>query len=225
MPTLWEELRFITHLNGIEGDARDLEHIRRLGEIATNLRDPRPALHVAARAMRDRGFRALYERGYRPPLPSPERLRELAPGTLGRAYGDHMVRAGLSPDFMGECRASDPLLAYLADRIFRTHDIAHVVTGYDTSVSGELSLQGFSFGQLPSGVHLGIVVVGLFKTLRRDLEAIQPTFDGIARAYLRGQEARFLLGVPWEELWHRPLAELRAEMRLEPVPEASTCAA
>lgn len=44
------------------------------------------------------------------------------------------------------------LVKYVMMHARQLHDIWHVLAGYDTSVAGELALQGFYVGQIKSGV-------------------------------------------------------------------------
>ena len=63
--------------------------------------------------------------------PAPYNLRELAGlplGTLGHAYGTHMLENNLSPDFY-ESLESTSDAAYIRNRLYQTHDIVHVLCG------------------------------------------------------------------------------------------------
>lgn len=64
------------------------------------------------------------------------RLGLLPEGTLGRAYWKHMTETGFG--FPGETGGIPDLIAY--------HDIAHVLTGYDTSPLGEIQRGSFQGG-------------------------------------------------------------------------------
>jgi hypothetical protein len=66
-----------------------------------------------------------------------KRLGLQAEGTLGRAYWEHMTKHRLP--FPGEPRN--------LTEFQQAHDMAHVLTGYDTSPEGELQLAAFFSGQ------------------------------------------------------------------------------
>ena len=81
---------------------------------------------------------------------------EMAKGTLGRAYYDWIVENGLQASIATDYRALHEALAGagLLDgmpdvmqsavlRGFQVHDFQHVLTGYDPSGRGEISLQAF----------------------------------------------------------------------------------
>lgn len=115
---------------------------------------------------------------------------------------------------MSRSKIKSPATQFLSDRVHFTHDIVHVLTGYGTDKCGELAVQAFCLGQMPSGIHLAIITAGLVNILREDLELIPEAFEAISHAYLRGQHTSFILGVPWEELWHRSLSGLQKNMKL-----------
>jgi hypothetical protein len=67
-------------------------------------------------------------------------LRAAAPGTFGRAFADFYVDNGFS--FPGAPEAPNQEFAV-------PHDSAHVLSGYDTSVQGELLVSTFTAGMHP----------------------------------------------------------------------------
>src|SRR4051812_4061595 len=50
-------------------------------------------------------------------------------GTLGRVYGDHMVKNGLDPATLPIRETTSPR-AYILPHIYETHDVWHIVTGF-----------------------------------------------------------------------------------------------
>ena len=212
--TLVEELSLARHLLAFTLDPSRLDRLERLADVACNLEDPRPSREVVEHALRDAGYRDLAGRGYRPPLPDIDRLAALAPGTLGHAFAAHMRAARLQIGFYRPTRSVHPGVGYLAERQVRTHDIFHVLTGYDTTPHGELALQAFSIAQLPSPINVAILVAGLVHLLRKAPSTLGVAMDGIASAHSCGHSARFLLGLPWEEQWECGLDALRRDVRL-----------
>jgi ubiquinone biosynthesis protein COQ4 len=141
-----------------------------------------------------------------------ERLAGLPEGTFGRAFADHMRRHGLDADLFQAPPGVPPALAYLGQRIRQSHDIWHVLTGYDTSVFGELALQGFTFAhtRLP-----GQLVLALAGTLRWSLARPRLARE-VVEGWRRGRRAEPMLAVRWEELWEVPLEEVRRRLRITP---------
>lgn len=147
-------------------------------------------------------------------------LAALPAGSLGRAYLAFAEREQISAQGIldandagrlyaeGEVDADD---AFMADRMRDTHDLWHVVTGYGADLRGETAVLAFSYAQTR---HPGVALVIGLAVLRR-----VPGIVGLVRdAYRRGARASFLPAVRWEELLARPLAEVRAELGVEPAP-------
>jgi ubiquinone biosynthesis protein COQ4 len=140
-----------------------------------------------------------------------DQLAALPAGTLGHAFAEFYRMRGLDPDALQDL---PPVVegdeAYVALRLRQSHDLWHIVTGIATDLPGEILLQVFTFGQLhtPSAFLLGVI-----GTLQR-----AATFPDLPRralhAYRRGRHAAFLPTASWEELFARPLEEVRRELRL-----------
>jgi len=138
-----------------------------------------------------------------------DELLELPPETLGGAYARHMRARGLRPDFYDEVEPRHRL-HYLRLRLRQTHDVWHVLTGYDTDPVGELGLQGFYFSQVTNGQSILIFAGGLIRCLLTGSYRLLEDYVRVfAEGYRNGQQAHTLLAVRWEELWREPLIDLR----------------
>jgi ubiquinone biosynthesis protein COQ4 len=147
-------------------------------------------------------------------------LATLPAGTLGRAYADFLRRHQLSPDVFEAPpeQISDPAIAYVIQRVRQTHDLWHVVTGFETDPGSEIALQAFTFGQLRAPSSLVLALAGSLRASR-----IRPSFVvEVARAMRAGRRARPLAAFPWEDHWQKPLAEVRARLGISPDFVAST---
>ncbi len=146
-------------------------------------------------------------------------LAQLAQGTLGRAYAEFLSSRGLTPDVFEAPPAEihDPQMAYVIQRLRQTHDLWHVVTGYNTDPASEVALQAFTFGQLAAPSSGILAVLGTLRgsSLKRDLAV------HVARAYWLGRRSEKLGVFVWEDHWATPLVEVRRMLRL---PEAPTAA-
>jgi ubiquinone biosynthesis protein Coq4 len=155
-------------------------------------------------------------RGYLPRIDL-EALRCLPDGTLGREFARMLDKNGLSPftvsaDFDREILSRNTF----AVRYAVTHDIFHVLTGFDTSWPGEMGVlafaaaQGYSWAQRWISLPLAALLYPFFGP--RNAVAV---FRALRRGWRMGKRARFLLGVRLETHFARPLADLRAELGIE----------
>jgi ubiquinone biosynthesis protein COQ4 len=162
---------------------------------------------------------------YRPNPYQPEQLAALPAGTLGGAYGRHMLRHHLSPNFYEQLDTTDDAL-YLRARMFETHDLMHVICGYDTSVLGETGISGFYFGQQdryhgPGGgqlmVHTIIQQCAVFMHLAlTDPEDARLQIRAFIDGYQRGRQAEPFLAYRLEDMWSTPLDRVRQLLHIEP---------
>lgn len=142
-------------------------------------------------------------------------LAALPAGTLGHAYATFLRSRGLTPDvFDGAPReVSDPRMAYIHQRMRQTHDLWHVVTGYDTDPASEIALQAFTFGNTGAPSTFILALAG---TLRGSLEYPRLALD-VVEAFQAGRRAAKLGTFPWEDHWSTPLAVLRPLLNVVPV--------
>ena len=152
-------------------------------------------------------------------------LRELPPGSLGRAYLDFMTSGGLTAEGLvaAEVAAAernpnrlpaDPERDFLGDRMRDMHDLWHVLTGYGMDEAGEAANLAFNLGQVASpGIAL-IVFAGAVVG-PKDLRLSWPRY--LYRAWRRGHRAVNLTVARYERLLPQPLDDVRRLLRIEPV--------
>ena len=143
-----------------------------------------------------------------------ETLEALPEASLGRSYAAFMAQEQLSADGLvsaseegGDGPDGDPDLQRFGDRIRDTHDLWHVVTGYNRDLIGEASLLAFTVAQTRNP---GIAAVVAMAYLRFGGE--EHARPMIRAAFRRGRRAGWLLAADWEALLERPLAEVRVEL-------------
>ncbi|MBX3268997.1 MAG: hypothetical protein KF729_01980 [Sandaracinaceae bacterium] len=140
-------------------------------------------------------------------------LARLPEGTVGRAYADFMRARGLRhEDLLLVDGESD--LDFVRNHLRETHDLWHVVTGFDTDVAGELGLQAFYVAQLEGPLPVLLLTVGMANTLFKGMDDVRPRMNEIARGWMLGARARPLFGLAFAARWEQPLRELRAELGL-----------
>lgn len=150
-----------------------------------------------------------------PLLPPLEELRALPDGTLGRAYAAFMDANGLTAGALAYDR-DDSMLHRFRKHTRSTHDLWHVVTGFGPDGVGELGLQGFYQAQLGGAFPLTLITAGLLHLLWKHQELASPVLDAVTDGWRAGQGADNLLGMDWTPHLGRPLAEVRAELHIEP---------
>lgn len=152
------------------------------------------------------------------------RLRALPDGTFGREAARFLDARGLDPADLPH-RPSPDGPSWVRAHLFESHDLWHVVTGFDTDVPGEAGLQAFYLAQFPARlatILLGIVMLNTFLWRFDERDA---RMDAIAQGWQLGKQAQPLFGVRWAELWHVPLADVRVQLGLPAAGIAAPAAA
>jgi ubiquinone biosynthesis protein COQ4 len=143
-----------------------------------------------------------------------EFLSKLSEGTLGREYASHMICNNFSTDIYPTYDTSKPAF-WLFERANKTHDIWHVVTEFDTSTEGEIALNNFYLAQRPVPDYALINIAGILSSLKSGNPLdIDKMTQAISNGYQRGKQAKSLVGVKWEDIWHRSLSEIRKELNI-----------
>ncbi len=166
------------------------------------------------------------DRWFGPQL-SVDGLKAHAPGSLGRAYHDFIVDNGLEANLAtnytglhqmmvasGKLDRMPDEMRFAIIRGFQIHDLNHVLAGYAATPIDEIGLQAFCLAQIRFpyfGMWMSVVTARM--TLL-DPDAIAPAMTAISEGWLYGRRARNLQFARWEEMFDRPLVEIRSEYRL-----------
>lgn len=142
-------------------------------------------------------------------------LATLPEGTFGRAVADFMNRNAIQPFVFTE-ETSDEVRRRntFGIRVAQTHDLIHVLTGFDTSWPGEMGVYAVQYAQRWSAwspwLALATWLVYPFLTGFQLGRLHRAWRRGVAQ----GRRAPFLLGERLEDKLDRPLADVRAEYGL-----------
>jgi ubiquinone biosynthesis protein COQ4 len=162
----------------------------------------------------DQATLALARRRRAPPIVLSE-LSGLPPGTLGRQIADFMGARGLDPSAIPRKEHHDEA-TFVQAHLYETHDIWHVVIGFDTDVAGELGVQAFYSAQLDGALPRILLIGGLINASILHKNDWGRRLDAVVRGWTLGKRARALFGVAWDELWAVPLADVRTGLGLDP---------
>ena len=162
-------------------------------------------------------------------------LRQLPKGTLGHTYVTILDTLGYDINFFPDPAFYNNLESdadYINYRVFATHDIHHVVSGFSLDGFGELGVISISVGQFN---HPGLAFTDLISLLlnwfRSDtpehqlsshaerLQTASYTFRMISHGLQIAAEAQPLFPVIWEERLGQDLGELRRELGVQAVTE------
>jgi ubiquinone biosynthesis protein COQ4 len=143
-------------------------------------------------------------------------LGALPAGTLGHEYAAFMSRNQLNPEDLPR-RPSRNDHEWVRAHLYETHDIWHVVTGFNTDLAGELGLQAFYLAQLPARLAPLLLGVGMINCMLFGFDDRDRRMDAITAGWQLGKQADGFFGVDWNALWDKPLADVRARLAVAPI--------
>jgi ubiquinone biosynthesis protein COQ4 len=150
-------------------------------------------------------------RGYAPPHDLGA-LRSFPVGTLGREYARFLDANGIEPlvisDVVKERFRDNPY----ALRYTTTHDLHHVLTGFDTGLAGEAGVVGFNLGQGSApGTKALLWGPRLLWSLLSPTQA-RRIWHNLRVGRELGSRAKLVIAQPLESWFAEPLAQVRAKL-------------
>ncbi|XP_020292198.1 UDP-sugar transporter UST74c-like, partial [Pseudomyrmex gracilis] len=140
-------------------------------------------------------------------------LKDLAPGTVGRTYREFLDNNKVSPDDRAAVQFVDDVeLAYVMQRYREVHDIFHAMLLMPTTMLGEVTVKWVEALQtrLPMCIAGAIFGASRLRSRQRELYLNHHLPWGINTAL----NAKFLLGIYYEERWEQSLEDFHREMNI-----------
>jgi ubiquinone biosynthesis protein COQ4 len=207
MKTLLLRWKIMKEFAAVVRDPSNTEAVFRLSAAARKVKGPLEEEIVGF--LRKQPVWDLYQEGYT----GPNTLEVFPPGTLGHALAEHLRKNQLRFDFYPQTKR-DTFVNYLEERARKSHDSWHVLTGFDTSVPGEVGLQAFTLAQMRSPFSATLIAAGILHSVSHRPDTFWETIECISRGLQLGKKAKPLIGLKLEEMWGRSLEELRRDFGL-----------
>lgn len=142
-------------------------------------------------------------------------LRRMAPGTFGRAYATFLDANGITPLEVTEATRARFRDRPYALRYTATHDLHHVLTGFDAGLAGELGVFAFNVaqGSAPGGRGMLVLARVLYSILAPTQAA---TIAHDMHVGLRlGERAELVIAAPLESWFAEPLGDVRRKLGID----------
>ena len=153
--------------------------------------------------------------GYHPPIDI-ETLIQYPKGSLGYEYARHMQENHLKPFNVSPGLEEIAQRNVFALRYAITHDIFHVLLGFDTSYAGEIGVLAFAQAQNYSPqLNISLALAKIIYPILAP-QQVKEIVANIRKGQELGKKAKFLLGVRFEEYWDESLTSVKAELGLTP---------
>ena len=147
-----------------------------------------------------------------------ESFRTYEEGTVAREFARFMDDRSYDLEVLyhDKKKASD-LDEYISLRMNQTHDLWHLITGFDTDIPGEAGLQAFTLAQLHTPMS-AIALAGVFiDLLVGDFKSddIEDFMKAIVNGWQMGKKSKQLLSIDWNKKWDTPIEDLRGELGIK----------
>ena len=206
-------------------------------QLSHRLRESNPMQLCQRRLARDPASAALIAARHCAPPYDSAALRALPKGSLGHTYAtvlgalNYDINFFPKPAFFADLATDADYINY---RVYATHDLHHILSGFSLDNFGELGVISISVAQFS---HPGLAFTDLMAMLLSWFKGDTPidelddpaeqarttayAFGMISKGLEMGATARPLFPVCWEEQMGRNLEEVRRELGIEPVREGT----
>ncbi|MEA5505645.1 Coq4 family protein [Halotia wernerae UHCC 0503] len=184
-------------------------------ELSTSLVDSH-AFQLAVEAMKAKPEVAeIVAERYMAPPHDLEALLQYPQDSLGYTYASSLKQQGFQT-LAAEVKIESDT-SYIENRWQQTHDIWHIIVGFDTSEIGEIGLQAFYLAQFQLPLASMLIANTLISTTLLQPEELSPLLGAIAKGWEMGQTAKPLIAQKWEQAWEKPILVWRAELNIQPI--------
>jgi len=190
--------------------------LQTVGELTYGLLETPAYALVAHHLNQDPACATLIRDRYIPPAHDLEILLTYPTDSLGYIYATEMKKKGFDPNLHTGMTAKTDA-EYVELRLSQTHDLWHIVTGFDTSVVGEIGLQAFHLPQFPYPLATLLVATSLISSTLQEPETLPTLLEAIAQGFQMGKTAKSLFAQKWEEGWEKPLIQWQTELNIHPI--------
>lgn len=138
---------------------------------------------------------------------------QLPENSLGFQYLKFLNERNLNPYDLPTYPSNDSE-QYVQAHLIETHDIWHIVCGFETDEAGELGLQAFYLAQLGTQLSSVLIGGGFLNSAFMAPSDTDNRMNEIIRGWQMGKNAHTLFGIDWNTHWQTPLDEIRATYKI-----------
>ena len=151
-----------------------------------------------------------------------EAMLQMPQGSLGWTYAQVMTEINYDPKFY-RLREIESDKDYVINRIRKTHDLHHILTGFSMDDYGEAGVLAVTVAQTVYPAWMIIDILAMLLDFfagenERGID-VEYDFDVISAGINMGRAAKPLFPVQWEEYFELSLERLRADLKIKPVTE------
>ncbi len=151
-----------------------------------------------------------------------EKMLEMPPHSLGWTYAKVLAALGYDPNFY-RLREIKSDVDYVTNRVRKTHDLHHILTGFSFDDYGELGVISVTSYQIGYSPFILMSLLGSLLSFITDTKnpgvdnQLEYNFDILSAGIQMARQAKPLFPIKWEEGLDRSLDEWRNELNIQPV--------
>jgi hypothetical protein len=136
-----------------------------------------------------------------------DRLLELPEWTLGGGYARHITNQGFDPNAFITNQDQD----WVKRRAALSHDVYHIITGFDGSPMGEFGLAAFGLVQYRDLLNT-FVLSHVPYFMMGNPHKIATLIALLTKGLRMGLRSKPVFAYPFESNWHKSIIEVRSEL-------------
>jgi ubiquinone biosynthesis protein COQ4 len=140
-------------------------------------------------------------------------LLQCPPDSLGYIYAATLKQKGFELIDTSQI-PMDSEANYIESRWQQTHDIWHIVTGFEVSEIDEIALQAFYLAQFRLPLASMAIASSLISSTLLTPEDLPQLLQGIQKGWQMGIHAKPFIAQKWEEAWEKPLSQWRTQLNV-----------
>lgn len=211
--------QLLTFIDHVAGAGTDVNEVFDISDLLRNS----PQMERCLTWMREDAATAqMIEAQYLGPEYDLDKMLQMPEGSLGWTYARVMSALGYEPHFY-RLRNIEKDADYVINRIRKTHDLHHILTGFSMDDFGEAGVLSVTVAQTGYPGWILINLLGLlldfFGGPQDNGIDVEYDYDILSTGIKIGRDAKPLFPVKWEERFEQPLDDLRSEFNIQPVTE------
>jgi ubiquinone biosynthesis protein Coq4 len=140
-----------------------------------------------------------------------QELRRYPSNSLGQMLYQFCKANDIVPEYFHKLEEKNKLVV-IRNYLMKTHDLLHILTGFDTTPEGEYGLQAFYLAQESSLASFCTMLAGALEIIKKgQLSRIGSYMDNLARGWSLGRRAKKLLYVNWDMFLPMPLETVKVQ--------------
>ncbi|MCG5062063.1 MAG: ubiquinone biosynthesis protein [Limnoraphis sp. WC205] len=143
-----------------------------------------------------------------------DELLQYPEDSLGYIYASKMKEKGFRSEDLYASVSINSDTSYIDARIGQTHDIWHIITGFETSEIDEIGLQAFYLVQFTNPMATMLIANALIAVTLFTPEELPELLSAIGKGWEMGSQAKPLFAQKWEENWEKPLTQWQTELNI-----------